>query len=187
MQLTNTFGANTQQIHIGTYFGNPEDLTILGELPVVKPLELETGYIYDVLSFNWKTYKLFLRDLALTIPFSVTIFGFKRWLLRKIFKSELGMYRIIAHNPTMYKVRVLHEYTRINNHEKNKKVSNIEEDVYVDMSESIEFRSNPLYKLTWIDDDEAMKQKSITSEYLMESGDPESKESTRDPEFQQVD
>ena len=186
LQITNTFGANTQQIHIGTYFGNPEDLTILGELPIVKPLELETGCIYDVLSFNWENYKLFLRDLALTIPFSITIFGFRKWLVRKIFKSELGMYRIIAHNPAMYKVRVLHEYTRINMYNKNKE--DLEGDIYMDMSETLEFRSNPLYKLTWIDDEEVMtKQKTITSKCLMESGDPESEESARDSEFQQMD
>ena len=88
MQLTNTFGAHTIQIHLGTFFGIPDDLTILGELPLVKPLELETGYIIDIISFNWKIYQLVLRDMPLTLPLSKTVSGLNKIFVRTVFKCD---------------------------------------------------------------------------------------------------
>ena len=117
LQLTNTFGAHTIQIHLGTFFGNPDDLTILGELPLVKPLELETGYIIDIISFNWKTYQLVLRDMPLTLPLSKTVSGLNKIFVRTVFKCDNGMYKLIAYNRNSLKVNILKDYCKLQSSE----------------------------------------------------------------------
>ena len=51
VQFTTTFGAQIMQVHIGTYFGNPEDITIVGKLSEFEPVTLEKHVIYDTLNF----------------------------------------------------------------------------------------------------------------------------------------
>ena len=58
IQLTKTFGARTVQIHLGTFFGNPEDIKITGKKANKYHLELEHGYLLDILSFNWNSFIL---------------------------------------------------------------------------------------------------------------------------------
>ena len=65
LQLTNTFGARTVQLHLGTFFGNPEDIKITGKLAEQYPLELEYGYLLDIISFNWNSFLLNLREMPL--------------------------------------------------------------------------------------------------------------------------
>ena len=86
------------------------------------------------------------------------------------------MYRIIAHNPTTYKVSILHEYTKIT------KESNID-DIYMDMTEPIDIRYNPIYKMTWIDDEDIM----INSSTSDQPRDAHDRELTGDPEIKQMD
>ena len=69
LQLTNTFGARTVQIHLGTFFGNPEDIKITGKLSDTYPLELEHGYLLDIISFNWNSFLLNLRGMPLVLFF----------------------------------------------------------------------------------------------------------------------
>ena len=52
--LPQPFGAQIMQVHIGTYFGNPEDITIVGKLPEFEPITLEKHVIYDTLNFEWQ-------------------------------------------------------------------------------------------------------------------------------------
>ena len=123
LQLTNTFGTRTVQIHLGTFFGNPEDIKITGKLAEQYPLELEHGYLLDIISFNWNSFLLNLRELipfelegnALVLPLSVTLTGFSRILIRKIFKSTNGMFKIIACKKANCHLTILQPYTKIQN------------------------------------------------------------------------
>ena len=113
LQLTNTFGAHTVQIHLGTVFGNPEDIKITGKISHIYPLELENGYLLDILSINWNSFVLTLRGMPLVLPLSKTLTGFNRILIRQIFKSPHGMYKIIACNKSLCHLTILQPYTKI--------------------------------------------------------------------------
>ena len=115
LQLTNTFGTRTVQIHLGTFFGNPEDIKITGKLAEQYPLELEHGYLLDIISFNWNSFILNLREMPLVLPLSITLTGFNRILIRKIFKSTNGMFKIIACNKANCNLTILQLYTKIQN------------------------------------------------------------------------
>ena len=88
IQLTKTFGTRTVQIHLGTFFGNPEDIKITGKMANRYPLELEHGHLLDILSFNWNSFILNLRGMPLVLPLSTTLTSFNRILIRGIMKSE---------------------------------------------------------------------------------------------------
>ena len=113
LQLTKTFGAHTVQIHLGTVFGNPEDIKITGKISHIYPLELEHGYLLDILSINWNSYVLTLRGMPLVLPLSKTLTGFNRILIRQIFKSPHGMYKVIACNKSLCHLTILQPYTKI--------------------------------------------------------------------------
>ena len=113
LQLTKTFGAHTVQIHLETVFGNPEDIKISGKISHIYPLELEHGYLLDILSINWNSFVLTLRGISLILPLSKTLTGFNRILIRNIFKSPNGMYKIIACNKPLCHLTVLQPYTKI--------------------------------------------------------------------------
>ena len=113
IQFTTTFGAQIMQVHIGTYFGNPEDITIVGKIPEFEPITLEKHVIFDTLNFEWQTFNLVLRDVALSLPIYKNLYFLRRVIIRSIFKSELGMYRIIAHNATTCKLQVLHDFKKL--------------------------------------------------------------------------
>ena len=49
-------------------FGNPEDIKITGKMANIYPLELEHGYLLDILSFNWNSFILNLRGMPLVLP-----------------------------------------------------------------------------------------------------------------------
>ena len=115
LQLTSTFGARTVRIHLGTFFGNPEDIKITRKLSDTYPLELEHGYLIDIISFNWKSFLLNLRGMPLVLPLSTTLTGFNRILIRGIFESQNGMFKIIACNKANCHLTVLQPYTRIQN------------------------------------------------------------------------
>ena len=85
LQLTHNFGMRTTQIYLGTFFGNPEDIKITGKLSDMYPLELEHGYLLDIISFNWNSFTLQLRGMPLVLPLSLTLPGFNRIFIRKIF------------------------------------------------------------------------------------------------------
>ena len=85
LQLTSTFGARTVQIHLGTFFGNPKDIKTTGKLSDTYPLELENGYLLDIISFNWNSFILSLRGMPLVLPLNTTLTGFNRILIRGIF------------------------------------------------------------------------------------------------------
>ena len=115
IQLTKTFGARTVQIHLGTFFGNPEDIKITGKMANTYSLEFEHGYLLDILSFNWNSFILNLRGMPLVLPLSITLTGFNRILIRGIMKSENGMFKIIACNKSNCHLTVLQPYTKIQN------------------------------------------------------------------------
>ena len=77
------------------------------------PLELEHGYPLDILSFNWNSFVLNLRGMPLVLPLSKT--GFNRLLIRNIFKSPHGMYKIIACNKSLCHLTILHPFAKILN------------------------------------------------------------------------
>ena len=115
LQLTHTFGTRTTQIYLGTFFGNPEDIKITGKLSDIYPLELEHGYLLDIISFNWNYFTLQLRGMPLVLPLSLTLTGFNRLFIRKIFQSPDGMYKILACNKANCHLSVLQPYTKIQN------------------------------------------------------------------------
>ena len=115
LQLTNTFGTRTVQMHLGTFFGNPKDIKITEKLAEQYPLELEHGYLLDIISFNWNSFILNLREMPLVLPLSTTLTGFNRILIRQIFKSTNGMFRIIACNKANCHLTILQPYTKIQN------------------------------------------------------------------------
>ena len=107
LQLTSTFGARTVQIHLGTFFGNPEDIKITGKLSDTYHLGLEHGYLLDIISFNWNSFLLNLRGMPLVLPLSTTLTGFNRILIRGIFESPNGMFKIITCNKANCHLTVL--------------------------------------------------------------------------------
>ena len=146
IQLTKTFGAHTVQLHLGTFFGNPEDIKITGKLSDIYPLELEHGYLLDILSFNWNSLVLNLRGMPLVLPLSKTLTGFNRLLIRNIFKSPHGMYKIIACNKSLCHLTVLQPYTKILNQPTKRRPTkptrlNLIEPMYMDMANSLACQS----------------------------------------------
>ena len=144
IQLTNTFTAKTVQIHLGTFFGNPEDIKITGKMANTYPLELEHGYLLDNLSFNWNSSILNLRGMPLLLPLSITLTGFNRILIRGIMKSEKGMFKIIACNKSNCHLTVLQPYTKIQNQLTSNKTHpitplrlNLKEPLYMDMGNNM--------------------------------------------------
>ena len=146
LQLTSTFGARTVQIHLGTFFGNPEDIKITGKLSDTYPLELENGYLLDIISFNWNSFILSLRGMPLVLPLSATLTGFNRILIRSIFQSPNGMFKIIACNKANCHLIVLKPYTKIQNIPISTTIKrrptkplriNISEPFYMDMANNV--------------------------------------------------
>ena len=138
LQLTKTFGAHTVQIHLGTIFGNPEDIKITGNLADTYPLELEHGFLLDILSFNWNSFILTLRGIPLVLPLSKTLTGFNRLLIRNILKSPDGMFKIIACNKAICHMTTLYPYTKIQLQTPNRRPTkptrlNLPEPMYMDM------------------------------------------------------
>ena len=138
LQLTKTFGAHTVQIHLGTVFGNPEDIKITGKISHIYPLELENGYLLDILSINWNSFVLTLRGMPLVMPLSKTLTGFNRILIRQIFKSPHGMYKIIACNKSLCHLTILQPYTKILEQPTKRRPTkptrlNLKEPMYMDM------------------------------------------------------
>ena len=113
LQLTNAFGARTVQIHLGTFFGNPDDLSVTRTLADTHPLEIGHGYLLDIISFNWNSFILNLPGIPLVLPLSVTLNGINRILARNIFKSPNGMFKIVACNKANCNLLVLQPYTKI--------------------------------------------------------------------------
>ena len=142
LQLTKTFGAHTVQIHLGTVFGNPEDIKITGKMSDIYPLELEHSYLLDILSFNWNSFVLNLRGMPLVLPLSKTLTGFNRILIRNIFKSPHGMYKIIACNKSLCHLTILQPYTKILEQPTKRRPTkptrlNLKEPMYMDMANSL--------------------------------------------------
>ena len=142
LQLTKTFGAHTVQIHLGTVFGNPEDIKITGKISQIYPLELEHGYLLDILSINWNSYVLTLRGMPLVLPLSKTLTGFNRILIRQIFKSPHGMYKIIACNKSLCHLVTLQPYTKIPEQPTKRRPTkptrlNLKKPIYMDMASSL--------------------------------------------------
>ena len=142
LQLTKTFGAHTVQIHLGTVFGNPEDIKITGKISHIYPLELEHGYLLDILSINWNSYVLTLRGMPLVLPLSKTLTGFNRILIRQIFKSPHGMYKVIACNKSLCHLITLQPYTKILEQPTKRRPTkptrlNLKEPMYMDMTSSL--------------------------------------------------
>ena len=142
LQLTKTFGAHTVQIHLGTVFGNPEDIKITGKISHIYPLELENGYLLDILSINWNSFVLTLRGMPLVLPLIKTLTGFNRILIRQIFKSPHGMYKIIACNKSLCHLTILQPYTKILDQPTKRRPTkptrlNLKEPMYMDMTNSL--------------------------------------------------
>ena len=142
LQLTKTFGAHTVQIHLGTVFGNPEDIKITGKISHIYPLELEHGYLLDILSINWNSYVLTLREMPLVLPLSKTLTGFNRILIRQIFKSPHGMYKFIACNRSLCHLTILQPYTKILEQPTKRRPTkptrlNLKEPMYMEMANSL--------------------------------------------------
>ena len=138
-----TFGARTVQIHLGTFFGNPEDIKITGKLADTYPLELEHGYLLDIISFNWSSFLLNLRGMPLVLPLSITLTGFNRLLIRGIFGSTNGMFKSIACNKANCHLTILQPYTKIQNIPGNKRRPtkplrlHLNKPMYMDMANNI--------------------------------------------------
>ena len=166
LQLTSSFGAHTIQINLGTFFGNPDDLIIRGEIPTIKPMELETGCILDIISFNWNSFNLILRELALVLPISKTITGIKRYYVRNIFKSKNGMYKIFAYNKNTYKATVIVDYTKliVNQNSKPLKPSRLllEQPLYEMLNEVN--KSVPIYDEIVTNDDCNQQENGVPAE-----------------------
>ena len=142
LQLTKTFGAHTVQIHLGTVFGNPEDIKITGKISHIYALELEHGYLLDILSINWNSYVLTLRGMPLVLPLSKTLTGFNRILIRQIFKSPHGMYKVIACNKFLCHLTILQPYTKILEQPTKRRPTkptrlNLKEPMYMEMANSL--------------------------------------------------
>ena len=142
LQLTKTFGAQTVQIHLGTVFGNSEDIKITGKISHTYPLEFEHGYLLDILSINWNSFVLTLRGMPLVLPLSKTLTGFNRILIRQIFKSPHGMYKIIACNKSLCHLTILQPYTKILEQPTKRRPTkptrlNLKEPMYMDMANSL--------------------------------------------------
>ena len=148
LQLTKTFGTHTVQIHLGTVFGNPEDIKITGKISHIYPLELENGYLLDILSINWNSFVLTLRGMPLVLPLSKTLTGFNRILIRQIFKSPHGMYKIIACNKSLCHLTILQPYTKILEQPTKRRPTkptrlNLREPMYMEMTKSLGHQTIP--------------------------------------------
>ena len=146
LQLTKTFGARTVQIHLGTVFGNPEDIKITGKISHIYPLELEHGYLLDILSINWNSFVLTLKGMPLVLPLSKTLTGFNRILIRNIFKSPHGMYKIVACNKSICHLTILQPYTKILEQSTKRRPTkptrlNLKESMYMNMANSLGIQS----------------------------------------------
>ena len=113
IQFTTNFGAQLLQLKLGAYFGNPEDITLIGSLLNHDLLELEKSCWYDTLHFDWKTFQIVLRDIPISLPLDKTLCFMKRHYIRKIFLNERSLYRLLVHNPESCKTRVLYDFTRL--------------------------------------------------------------------------
>ena len=114
IQFTTNFGAQLMQIKLGSYFGNPEDVTLIGSLMNHDLLDLEKKCWYDTLHFDWRTFKVVLRDIPISLPLEKTLYWMKRHYIRKIFQDERSLYRLLVHNAESCKTRVLYDFTRLN-------------------------------------------------------------------------
>ena len=80
---------------------------------------------YDTLHFDWKTFKIVLRDKTISLPLEKTLYFMKIHYIRKIFHDERSLYRLLVHNPESCKTRILYDFTQL-------KVPN---DMYVTINE----------------------------------------------------
>ena len=113
IQFTTNFGAQLLQLKLGSYFGNPEDITLVGSLLNHDLLELEKRCWYDTLHFDWRTFQVVLRDIQISLPLEKTLYGLNRHYIRKIFHDERNLYRLLVHNRNTCKTRVLYDFTRL--------------------------------------------------------------------------
>ena len=108
-----------------SYFGNPEDITLIGSLINHDLLELEKLCWYDTLHSDWKMFQIVLRDIPISLPLEKTLYLMKKRYIRKIFNHERSLYILLVHNPESCKTRILYDFTRLK----------VPSDMYVTISE----------------------------------------------------
>ena len=113
LQLTSNYGATTITLYIGTLFGNPENITISGKLPLSGALYLDKHFPYDFVHVHWSGLHICMRDIALSLPSDIPVYLIKALLVRRVFKSNQGLYKLIAYNPSSLKVRSLTDFAKI--------------------------------------------------------------------------
>ena len=106
LQLFNARNSCAVDLHIGSIFGNPEDLAFVGQFQTGQ-IRLEQNLFFDYLNIDWTTSALSLLDLELQMPAVLPVPLHLKFLMRKLFHVPNTLHRIIAYNPNSRKVYVL--------------------------------------------------------------------------------
>ena len=110
LQLTQNFGRKTVMLYLGSLFGNPEDILVVDSVVKINSFRLDKTWQTDTLSVYWQKYKFKIRNLELKVPQELCIPFWKRYVVRKIYKNQNSMYKIVAYNASSCKVRALTTY-----------------------------------------------------------------------------
>ena len=112
LQLTHNYGATTVSLYVGTFFGDPETIEIVGNLSP-NPISLNKGIFVDFVQVRWNGLQVTLRDVELMTPPELPIYFWRKWFVRYILNANTGLYKLIAYNPTTCKVRSLTQFQSV--------------------------------------------------------------------------
>ena len=112
LQLTSNYGATTVSLYVGTFFGDPESIEVNGSLPP-NSLSLNKGHLIDFVQVQWNDLQITLRDVELLNPPDLPVYFWRKWFVRHILNSNIGLYKLIAYNPSTCKVRSLTQFQKI--------------------------------------------------------------------------
>ena len=113
IQFTSNYGKTMHQLYLGSVYGNPEDIVVLGNPLNSRTIDLEKHIISDNFVFNWNTFKLTLPYEHITLPFNVKVYFPKTLFMRSMYNNKYVMFRMIAHNPKACKVNILSKFVNL--------------------------------------------------------------------------
>ena len=112
-----TFGyqktSYTLNLYIGSYFGSPENLEIIGGLHTGQLQLDKRGFFSDYIDIDWHHCHFELDSLEIPLPSSIAV---PFWLIlptRRSFAKHSTYFRIIAHNPTSRKIALHGKSTKL--------------------------------------------------------------------------
>ena len=104
LQFSDFNSGECANLHLGTIFGNPEDIYVCGQF-VAGRISLDK--ILPFITLKWDTIVLSLKDLDLPKPTTLQISNWQKSKIRRMFGSNNSYFRIVAHNPNTLKVRAI--------------------------------------------------------------------------------